>query len=318
MTNGEGPAPEISVVIVSTRRTRLPFALDALGEQSLAAARFEVVVVRDPAAGSATPVTAEGLTVRLLEPPSGRNIAALRNLGWRAARAPVVAFTDDDCRPATGWLDALLASSAPDSLVQGRTEPDPDEAHLAHGLARTQTIEGPSPWLQTCNIAYPRAVLERLGGFDERFAQIGEDADLGARATEAGVEHRFAEDALVWHAVNPRSLGRALRDAVGRDTLPLLVRRHPSLRRALHAGIFARESHGWLALALAGSVVARSRSARFAAWMPYLAAQLDAEMAKRPRRVVHALLSAAPRAIVETAELAAGARSSMRERTLVL
>ncbi len=313
-----GASPDVSVVIVSARRTRLPFALDALGKQSLAAPRFEVIVVRDPSLGRATPVAAEGLAVRLLEPASGGNIAALRNLGWRAARGRLVAFTDDDCRPAPGWLEAMLAAAGPDALVQGRTEPDPDEAHLAHGLARTQRIVSPSPWLQTCNVAYPRDVLERLGGFDERFAQIGEDADLGARAVEAGVEHRFAEAALVWHAVNPRTLGRALRDARHRDTLPLLVRRHPDLRRALHLGVFARESHGWLALGLAGTFLARSTALRLAAWAPYLASQLDPQMGRRPRRAVHALLSAAPRAVVETAELATSARASVRERTAVL
>ncbi len=311
-------APDVSVVIVSARRTRLAFALDALAAQSLPVARFEVIVVRDPRFESATPVEANGVELRLLDPPGGGNVAALRNAGWRAARGALVAFTDDDCRPAPEWLEALLAASGPDCLVQGRTEPDPDEQHLAHGLARTQRITAASPWLQTCNMAYPRAMLERLGGFDERFTQIGEDADLGARALEAGAELRFAADALVWHAVNPRTLARALRDARSRDTLPLLLRRHPSLRAALHLGVFTRESHAWLALALAGTLAARSRRARLAAWVPYLAFQVDLEMARRPRRAVHALISAGSRAVVETAELATSARGSIRERTLVL
>jgi GT2 family glycosyltransferase len=317
-TASAGGDPEVSVVIVSARRTRLAFALEALAAQSLPPARFEVIVVRDPAATSVTPLEANGLDLRVLEPASGGNIAMLRNAGWRAARGRLVAFTDDDCRPSQAWLAALLAVAGPGRLVQGRTEPDPDEVHLAHGLARTQNITAPGPWLQTCNVAYPRDLLERLGGFDEEFAQIGEDADLGARALAAGVEHAFADAALVWHAVNPRTLGRALRDATARDTLPLLVRRHPGLRRALHLRVFPRESHAWLALALAGTLVARSRAGRLAAWVPYVASQLDRGMARRPRRAVHALVSAGPRAMVETVELATSARASVRERTLVL
>ena len=317
-SGANGPVPDVSVVIVSARRTRLAFALDALAAQSLPAERFEVIVVRDPRAPSATPVAASGIALRVLDPPGGGNVAALRNAGWRAARGGLVAFTDDDCRPAPEWLEALLAASAPQRIVQGRTEPDPDEQHLAHGLARTQRITAASPWLQTCNMAYPRVTLERLDGFDERFTQIGEDADLGARAMEAGAELRFAPDALVWHAVNPRTLARALRDARARDTLPLLLRRHPSLRRALHLGVFTRESHAWLALALAGSAAAPSRRLKLAAWAPYLAFQVDLDMARRPRRAVHALISAGSRALVETVELATSARGSIRERTLVL
>ena len=34
--------------------------------------------------------------------------AKARNRGWRAAAAPLVAFTDDDCRPSTTWLQELL------------------------------------------------------------------------------------------------------------------------------------------------------------------------------------------------------------------
>src|SRR3546814_14989469 len=35
-----------------------------------------------------------------------------RNAGWRAARAPVVAFIDDDCTPAPGWVAALARAFA--------------------------------------------------------------------------------------------------------------------------------------------------------------------------------------------------------------
>lgn len=310
--------PEVSVVIVSARATRLAFALDALACQSLPPERFEVVLVRDPSAPAFEPAPVEPLAMRLVEAQRGGNIAALRNAGWRAARGGVVAFTDDDCRPAPGWLAGLVAAGAAEAPVQGRTEPDPDEEHLAHGLARTQRISGPSPWLQTCNVAYPRALLERLGGFDERFAQVGEDTDLGWRAIEAGARPRFAPGALVWHAVNPRTLPRALADALARDTIPLLVKRHPRLRRSLHAGLFAKESHAWVAVGLAGSLLASNPARRAAAWAPYVVSQLDRGMLRRPRRLLHALASSAPRAVVETVELATSARASARARTLSL
>ena len=96
--------------------------------------------------------------------------AAQRNAAWRAATAPLVAFTDDDCRPPAEWLErALGRRRAPGAIVQGATRPDPDEAgllrapHRADGERSTRRRSQ----AQTCNIVYPRAVLERLGGFDE-------------------------------------------------------------------------------------------------------------------------------------------------------
>ena len=44
---------------------------------------------------------------------SGRGPAAARNLGARPRAAPVVCFTDDDCRPEPGWLAAILATCRP-------------------------------------------------------------------------------------------------------------------------------------------------------------------------------------------------------------
>ena len=61
------------------------------------------------------------------------------------------------------------------------------------------------PAFQTCNIFYPRAILERVGGFDiEAFGRVhgGEDSDLAWRAIKSGAAAVFADGALVHHAVN--------------------------------------------------------------------------------------------------------------------
>jgi glycosyltransferase involved in cell wall biosynthesis len=313
-----GAEPIVSVVIVTSRPIRLAFALDALREQTIGTNRFEVVVVRDPSSAGPLEDPPGDLDCRVLVEGTGANIASLRNAGWQSARAPFVAFTDDDCRPSPEWLERALAEAAPGVIVQGRTEPDPDELHLLHGLARTQFIREESPWLQTCNIVYPRAMLEALGGFDEEFAQIGEDADLGARAVEAGASVRFVAEALAWHAVVPRTLPRAIREAARRDTLPLLVRRHPSLRRALRAGLFIKPSHGLWTLGLAGSLLAPDRLLRAAAWAPYVAYHVNPSEVRGPRRAIHALMTAAARGIVDGVEVATTARGALEERTPVL
>lgn len=333
--SAENGGPEIAVVISTrNRETRLAFTLDALAAQTLDRERFEVIVVRsaDAIDGSLTDAP-DGLSVRFLVSDANRT-APKRNLGWRAARAPIVAFTDDDCRPHPGWLEAMLAAKPSERrIVQGRTDPDPHELHLLHGLARTVINPQASGWYETCNIAYSRALLERLGGFDESIDFLGDDTDLGIRARRAGAGLLFADRALVWHAVHWRSLRAALRDARGRGTWPAVIARYPELRERLWLGVFApgsaamsptharlsKREHGRLLLALAGAGLAlatRSPVPALAA-VPYLREGFDLgtvgalNYARLPFRV-------GARALVGATEIAACAVASVRHRTLVL
>lgn len=311
--------PRVSVVIPSRRGPRLAFVLEALAEQTLAREEYEVIVVRDPASDFHEPAPA-GLTVSFLRVAEECGPTRKRNVGWRAATAPLVAFTDDDCRPRTDWLERLLEAWAgqPGRFVQGRTEPDPDEAHLLHGLARSQRIDSPSVWFQTCNLAYPKPLLESLGGFDETYIFGGEDTDFGARAVADGAEHAWASDALVWHAVISRPLPAALREAVRWPSQPLLLRRHPDYRRHLYRGFFWRRSHALVALAAVGAVAARRHPVlALAALAPYVDSNMD-RSALSPRGVARQLAGLPSRAAVDLLEVGAMARAAMRHRVPVL
>ena len=314
-------SPEISVVIPTRdRETRLAFALEALAEQTLDPERFEVIVVR--AADPADPLAAApvGLPVRFLAHGGEPGPGAQRNLGWREAAAPLVAFTDDDCRPEPGWLEGLLAAARDEStIVQGRTEPDPDERHLLIGLARSLEVVRPNDWYATCNIAYPRALLERLGGFDEAFRFSAEDADLGLRAREEGADRVFADEAVVRHAVLPEPIPKALREAARRDSTPMLLARHPRQRDALHFGVFWKPSHAALLLAAAGLVAFRGRPLlQAAAAFPYVDRYVDWRQLGRPRSAVRVALNLGARVAIDAVEVAVTARGAIQQRTLIL
>lgn len=317
----EPDGPEISVVIPTHRReTRLAFALDALAEQTLPADRFEVIVVHSEHAEGPFTSAPAGLAVRWLRAPGAGRPARQRNAGWRAARAPLVAFTDDDCRPSPSWLEALLeAQPQGEALIQGVTEPDPDERHLLHGHARTVQVTEPSPWYQTCNVAYPRAALVRLEGFDERFPHAwGEDTELGLRARADGLTHVFSKRAVVWHAVLARPLPAVLREAHQRDVLAL-VAAHPLRRRLLFRGFFIRRSHALLTLALAGLAISlRYPVAAAIAAAPYMTAEVEPPRRRHPRLLARELPRIAYHLPVRLArdllELSVAIRSAVRLR----
>ena len=256
--------PRAAVVIAThDRPQRLGAMLRSLGEQTLPAEDCEVIVVDD---GSSLPEVeavldgAERSGVRVIRRRDAAGPAVARNEGWRAARAPLVAFTDDDCVAAPDWLEQLLsaAEAHPDAIVQGRTDPIPEETHLLSPFSRTRVIDGLGPPFETCNVAYPRTVLEALGGFDESFpAPGGEDTDLAWRAIAGGTQAVFVPEARVYHAVLRLGPLGMLRDALRWQHSVAVFALHPDLRRAqLYGGVFWSKRHADLlrfvvALALA-------------------------------------------------------------------
>ncbi|HZB75963.1 MAG TPA: glycosyltransferase, partial [Solirubrobacteraceae bacterium] len=154
----------VAVVIPSAGRPSLSRLVGALRG-------LDVVLVddrRDAAAPLLDPVPAHVRVVR----GAARGPAAARNAGWRACSGEWVAFLDDDVEPAEGWVDALRrdVAGAGDDVggVQGRiVVPLPAGRRPTDWERSTQGLET-ARWA-TADLAYRRAVLEAVGGFDERF-----------------------------------------------------------------------------------------------------------------------------------------------------
>jgi len=274
----------------------------------------EVVVVLDGATPEVEAVV-HGRDVTVVRHLESRGPAAARNSGWRAASGNLIAFVDDDCVAAPGWLGSLRAAAAQDTVVQGRVEPHPDEMSRMGPFARTLRVHSAGPFFQTANILYPRELLERLGGFDEAYPYpAGEDTDLGWRATEMGARAVFAGDALVWHAVHDMGPRALVRDARRWGSAVRLVRRHPGLRVHFHRRVFWKPSHERLLLAGAGAALSRrTGGASLLLVLPWLLVH------RREHAALSGLVRAWPAHLaVDAAETAAMARGSVVARTLLL
>jgi histidinol-phosphate phosphatase family protein len=181
------------VVIATVGRDSLGWLLAAL-----AAAEGpppDRVVLVDDRGDRSAPLLPAGPPGRLggrLQVVAGRAAgpAAARNLGWRRATAPWVAFLDDDVVPGPTWpadLEADLAGlPAGVAASQGRLRvPLPTGRRPTDWERNVRGLES-ARWA-TADMAYRRAVLVEVGGFDERFPRAyREDADLGLRVTRAG------------------------------------------------------------------------------------------------------------------------------------
>jgi glycosyltransferase involved in cell wall biosynthesis len=320
-------SPEIAVVVASRDRPlRLRWLLEALSEQTLERDRFEVVVAHD-SRGPETdallthhPLASDGTLRHVRRAPGSSPPGANRNAAWRAARAPIVAFTDDDCRPPCDWLANALhaAQRHPGAIVQGATQPDPDEHRLLYApVHHKQAIEPPTAWAQTCNIVYPRAILERLHGFDEQ-RQVGEDAALAAAARTQSVDYVAEPEVLTYHAVVPVPLPRYLRSLKRWEDLPLLVKDHPGMRRHFPLGVFWKWTHAWLPLALIGALCARrTYGLSLLLALPWAKTSLP-WYGPGKRNLVFRVRQAPRRAAIDLTEMAVLARGSLRHRSPLL
>lgn len=230
----EGPtAPLVSVVIATYNRTEsLIRLLGMLGQQTLAASDYEIVVVDD---GSRVPVEPALRDVHSALPchaavvtQANAGPGAARHAGIDAARGSLIVIIDDDMRVRDTFLAAHVAAHPPGSrrVVLGVLLPDP-EAELPlferYQMAMLDRLydnvrsgrEAMRGWdLYTGNVSFRRADYLAVGGFD-RTLRLSEDAELGMRLEEAGVSFGLSDAASATNASDHVSvsawMGRSLR-----------------------------------------------------------------------------------------------------------
>jgi glycosyltransferase involved in cell wall biosynthesis len=321
----EGPI-DVSVVVASHGRPlRLRWLLNALEEQTLAAARWELLLVHDYDEATARrvieahPLAGAGRLRHIAIEPGTGSPSRQRNIGWRAARGELIAFTDDDCRPEPEWLERLVAQAerAPGRIVQGRTRGEPHERNLLKAPhVRTLWIDPVGPYAQTANILYPRELLERLGGFDER-AIAGEDVGLSLRARAAGVGIEAAPEAIVNHSIESHTLPGILRQNLKWRHLAYLAKRHPEIRAEFPLGIFWDADHLRTTGALLGVIGARRSPVLLALAAPYARHSLRRRGRGRRARTI-AAAEMPGQAVRQVAEVLGMVAGSVRHRTLIL
>jgi GT2 family glycosyltransferase len=210
----EQSRPFISVIIPTYERAgQLYVCLGALAAQDYPRDRFEVVVVDDGSStspDSSVETFRHQLDVRLLKQlHSGP--AAARNYGAAQAKGAFLAFTDDDCTPAVGWLQSLATYfvSCSNCAIGGRTinglanNPYSTVSQLVVDYLYTKWNHGPMhmTFFTSNNLALPAQSFHAVGGFDVGWTRAaGEDLDLCDRLVAHGCRLMYAPEALVRHA----------------------------------------------------------------------------------------------------------------------
>src|SRR5436190_9837908 len=318
--------PRISVVVPTYRRAdRLPRLIEALERQTLPTDEWEAIVV-DDCSGDGTMARLEQLAaeasipLRVASTTRNGGPAAARNVGWPLATAPLIAFTDDDCVPTPGWLEAgvtAMEAQATLGIAQGLTTADRSSGEPDTIRTVVREVLEPSPWFEGCNLFMRREALEQSGGFDEVIAWAGEETAMAWKLLESGWERGWVPAAEVVHDVEERPLSWHVRNRYLEGHAVVIAARHPTIRGTWWRP-WAIEKRGALfVLALTGGLGAALTRRR---WPLLLGAPYVAELFPRHTlpSVRPQLESAAYRVVSDAASLSGKVVEGVRARTIVL
>jgi glycosyltransferase involved in cell wall biosynthesis len=203
--------PFFSIIVPTRDRPeRLVACLQSLLRLDYPPHRFEVVVVDD---GSETPLD------DVLAPFCGRldftlirqansGPALARNTGGARARGAFLAFLDDDCAPASDWLQrlAVRCTQNPRSAIGGHTL-NALPANL-YSTASQMLIDylytyhnnDRATFFTSNNLAVPAEQFHSIGGFDASFPiAAAEDRELCNRWLEQGYEMVYDPEIKIHH-----------------------------------------------------------------------------------------------------------------------
>jgi glycosyltransferase involved in cell wall biosynthesis len=229
--------PDVSVIVATYNRCEvLRSGLESLLHQEARGTTYEVIVADNNSTDDTRRVIEElreQSPVKLVycfEPEQGVSYA--RNTGIAHARAPILAFTDDDIRPALDWVASVAEGFKrfPEAdCIGGKVLPDPrvkfpewlTEKHWTP-LALLNLGEEPlvldvenGAGLVGANLAMRAAALKEVGSFRPHLQRVKggigslEDTELELRLSVAGKRLMYLPELVVYTQVSDERLGKA-------------------------------------------------------------------------------------------------------------
>lgn len=209
--------PFVSIVICTLNRKKmLRECLTSIYNMTYPKYRFEVIVVDGGSHDGTQQITDEFPQIHLtVEPCFG--IAYARNKGAELARGTIIAYTDDDCIVAKGWLQHLVNGFQRSTDVMGVGGPVfPAFSELPKRILVHPALglfdEGQEPkyvtGIITSNSAFKRELFS-IAHFDEslgatRRGQLllcGEDVEFCKKITDSQFKLFYEPNAKVYHKI---------------------------------------------------------------------------------------------------------------------
>lgn len=181
---------------------------------------FDIVIVDDGSTDNTRNIIEDfdDKRIRYFRNKENIGITKSRNKCVKLSQRENVFFTDGDCVVSKDWIEEGLKFLKKKGCVgvEGRTYYVSEDYRptLSDSVIKNEN----SGQFMTCNIAYKKSVIERIGGFDEKYI-YNADRDLALRAMKLGRIH-FNPEMIVTHqkrTLEPMDFvqhGKRIRDRV--------------------------------------------------------------------------------------------------------
>jgi glycosyltransferase involved in cell wall biosynthesis len=216
------------VICTHNRVDLLPRCIEAARRQTLDAGRFEIVVVDNASTDSTAALLRRFEDVRSVY-CAEQGLSNARNLGVLAARAPIVAYIDDDAIADPDLLEKLLEAyrTHPDAgCVGGRIDvmlpptlpgwytPEFEGYYSAYTPRENKIhrLRDIADFPYGANLSFRKEALERIGMFRTKLGRVGrnqsggEEIDAESRIAKLGYGVYCQPAARVEHVILPARL----------------------------------------------------------------------------------------------------------------
>lgn len=187
--------------------------LNALAQQTVESACYEIIVVDDGSKDDTAPkvkawIAAHPQHVTQLVQQANAGPAAARNHGAEVAQAPLLLFTDADCAPLPTWIAELTVAFADETVIGAKGAYLTEQSALVPRFVQAEyedrydrmLHQTQIDFIDTYSAAYRRTIFLENGGFDVIFTTASvEDQEFSFRLAQKGYRLVFAPKAQVRH-----------------------------------------------------------------------------------------------------------------------
>ena len=282
---------QASVIVVNWNRCRLLERCIASLAAQRGAPPFEVILVDNGSVDDSVDMAlaqyshSAAFELIVIRNEENRGFCGANNQGIKRAHGTHIALLNNDAEAEPDWLASLLGAfdgrpelgmAASKILVHEDPGVIDKVGHViyldgqnwgrGHGesdIGQYEEIEE-TLWPDGCAAMYRRAMLERIGGFDEDLFAYGDDAELGLRARIAGWGCLYIPTAVVRHhrgsTLGKLSMRRV--ELIERNRVLLALKHFPWSLLWLNGAYFSAR----LAAGIVAALTKRGETGQFPGW----------------------------------------------------